>query len=240
MGFHRRGRSRCAQALALSAAQTAVDVNEAKKTMHTAITDTGTTSPRATFPENTGRGSAGTEASNTTSNATSNTWTTSSTWTTERIDQLRHFVGAGLTCSQIAAEIGVTRNAVIGKIHRLGLSPGRPRGRQPSALAQRMRATRAAPALPRPPRSPLAQLLRAMTTSEGATVVRFPGTTDMPDVEGVQRCSLLELGAHGCRWPLSDPGKADFGFCGNESIAGVSYCAGHARLAYRLPSGRRA
>jgi GcrA cell cycle regulator len=232
MEFHRRGRSRCAQAFALSAAQTAVDVNEAKKTMHTATTDTGTTSARAIFPENTGRESAGTEATSSTC--------TSSTWTTERIDRLRHFVTAGLTCSQIAAEIGVTRNAVIGKIHRLGLSPGRPRGRQPSALAQRMGATRAAPALPRPPRSPLAQLLRTMTTPESATVVRFPGTMEMPAVEGVQRCSLLDLGAHGCRWPLSDPGKADFGFCGNDAVAGVSYCAGHARLAYRLPSGRRA
>src|ERR1700756_3981285 len=50
------------------------------------------------------------------------------TWTTERIEQLRHCVVTGLTCSQIAAEIGVTRNAVIGKIHRLGLSPGRPAG----------------------------------------------------------------------------------------------------------------
>ena len=166
--------------------------------------------------------------------------TTSETWTTERVDQLRHFVTAGLTCSQIAAEIGVTRNAVIGKIHRLGLSPGRPRGRQPSALAQRMRATRSVPALPRPPRSPIAQLLRAMTRPEGANVVRFPGATEGSPVESVKRCSLLELDSSGCRWPLSDPGKADFGFCGNESVAGVSYCAGHARLAYRLPSGRRA
>jgi GcrA cell cycle regulator len=162
---------------------------------------------------------------------------TGSTWTTERIDQLRSFVTAGLTCSQIAAEIGVTRNSVIGKIHRLGLSPGRPRGRQPAALAQRMRT---APAHPRAPRSPIAQLLRAMTTPEAANIVRFPGATESPAVESVKRCSLLELDGSGCRWPLSDPGKADFGFCGNESIAGVSYCAGHARLAYRLPSGRRA
>jgi len=166
--------------------------------------------------------------------------TTSETWTTERVDQLRHFITAGLTCSQIAAEIGVTRNAVIGKIHRLGLSPGRPRGRQPAALAQRMRAARTTPALPRPPRSPLAQLLRAMTRPEGANVVRFPGATETTIVEGVQRCSLLELTGTGCRWPLSDPGKADFGFCGSDAIAGFSYCAGHARLAYRLPSGRRA
>jgi len=53
---------------------------------------------------------------------------TAATWTAERIEQLRSFVVTGLTCSQIAAEIGVTRNAVIGKIHRLGLSPARPAG----------------------------------------------------------------------------------------------------------------
>src|SRR5258708_36366139 len=52
------------------------------------------------------------------------------TWTAARIEQLRNFVVTGLTCSQIAAEIGVTRNSVIGKIHRLGLSPARPAGAQ--------------------------------------------------------------------------------------------------------------
>jgi GcrA cell cycle regulator len=51
---------------------------------------------------------------------------TTATWNPERVEQLRNFLSAGLTCSQIAAEIGVTRNAVIGKIHRLGLGPGRP------------------------------------------------------------------------------------------------------------------
>jgi len=51
---------------------------------------------------------------------------TGATWNSERIEQLRNFVVAGLTCSQIAAEIGVSRNAVIGKIHRLGLGSGRP------------------------------------------------------------------------------------------------------------------
>ena len=63
------------------------------------------------------------------------------TWTAERIEQLRHCVGSGLTCSQIAAEIGVTRNAVIGKIHRLGLSPARPAG----ALGAFLPSTRPAP-----------------------------------------------------------------------------------------------
>ena len=63
--------------------------------------------------------------------------TTHPKWTSERVEQLRTYVNAGLTCSQIALEIGVTRNAVIGKIYRLGLSPGRPA---------------AAPALRHPPR----------------------------------------------------------------------------------------
>ena len=172
---------------------------------------------------------------------------TGATWTTERVQQLRSFVTAGLTCSQIAAEIGVTRNAVIGKVHRLGLSTsgGRP-GRRPSNFTQRPRTGPSdRPSEPREPRSRLARLLRAATA--GQTVVPFPSPSaidpagiDPPAVENVMRCSLLELAGGGCRWPLSDPGKDDFGFCGNAAIAGLSYCAGHARLAYRLPSGRRA
>src|SRR6202035_1087628 len=67
---------------------------------------------------------------------------TAATWTAERIEQLRNFVVTGLTCSQIAAEIGVTRNAVIGKIHRLGLSG-------PGAAARLRRAER--PVTPRRP-----------------------------------------------------------------------------------------
>ncbi len=159
------------------------------------------------------------------------------TWTTERVDQLRNYVTAGLTCSQIAGEIGVTRNAVIGKIHRLGLSPTRPPGR-PSALAQRMRSVRSQP---RRPQTRIARLLRAF--ADTTTVTPFETTAammELPPVDSARRRSLLDLASGDCRWPLGDPGKHDFGFCGNDVIAGISYCAGHARLAYRLPSGRRA
>ena len=159
------------------------------------------------------------------------------TWTTERVDQLRNYVTAGLTCSQIADEIGVTRNAVIGKIHRMGLSPTRPRGR-PSALAQRMGATTTRP---RRPPTRIARLLRAFAAN--TTVTPFDTTlvtAEMAPVDSAQRCSLLDLANGHCRWPFGDPGKADFGFCGHDAVAGFSYCAGHARLAYRLPSGRRA
>ena len=157
------------------------------------------------------------------------TATTIATWNPERIEQLRNCVGAGLTCSQIAAEIGVTRNAVIGKIHRLGLSPGRPPAGPGRAPAPRLRQAR--PATQR-------ELLRLIQAD--APNVDDPTNSGLAIVDSPQRCSLLELAQSKCRWPISDRGAADFDFCGNEAIKGFSYCAGHARMAYRPASRRRA
>ena len=64
---------------------------------------------------------------------------TTATWTPERVEQLRTHIATGLTCSEIAAEIGVSRNAVIGKIHRLGLAPGRPTSGSGSGTRVRVR-----------------------------------------------------------------------------------------------------
>jgi GcrA cell cycle regulator len=153
------------------------------------------------------------------------------TWTPERVEQLRSSVVNGLTCSQIAAQIGVTRNAVIGKIHRLGLSPGRPPG---AARPCSPRARRPRPAGQR-------QLLRLMW-SDGAPVA--DAAAALAAVASAQPCSLLDLDRGKCRWPLNGPacdgGAGDFIFCGNAAIDGFSYCAGHARMAYRAPARRRA
>jgi GcrA cell cycle regulator len=151
------------------------------------------------------------------------------TWTTERVEQLRHFVVNGLTCSQIATEIGVTRNAVIGKIHRLGLCPVRAPGGSGRPCSPRSRRERAAS------RRPLLQVLFC----DGARVVESTVTR----VQSAQPRSLLELTKDQCRWPLGEATGdcgADLVFCGNDAIAGLSYCAGHARMAYRLPAQRRA
>jgi GcrA cell cycle regulator len=166
---------------------------------------------------------------------------TEATWTPERVQQLQSCVTAGFTCSQIATEIGVSRNAVIGKIHRLGLSTG---GRKPAALAKQMRE--------RPPQerkqTRLVRMLRAMHAQMAAAApseakpesAMEKARIESADIESAQRCSLLELAGDRCRWPLGDPAKAGFAFCGNDAVTGFSYCVGHARLAYRLPSGRRA
>jgi len=152
---------------------------------------------------------------------------TLATWTPERIAQLRSFVDSGLTCSQIAAEIGVTRNAVIGKIHRLGLSPGRPAAQPARAAAPRGR---------RPP-SPRRMLRLVYADAPG---IAAAARAESDEIESAQRCSLLELTQNTCRWPVSDPGAADFSFCGNEAHTGFPYCAAHARMAYRFPARRRA
>jgi GcrA cell cycle regulator len=158
------------------------------------------------------------------------TTTTIATWNPERIAQLRNFVGAGLTCSQIAAEIGVSRNAVIGKIHRLGLGPGRPAAAPGRACPPRLRRPRL------PSQRQMLRLITADAPAETAALAAVP-------FDDARCCSLLELAQGKCRWPVGDRGGncgADFLFCGNEAVAGFSYCAGHARLAYRSAERRRA
>lgn len=137
------------------------------------------------------------------------------TWTTERVDQLRRFVEAGFSCGQIAGEIGLTRNAVIGKIHRLGLWR-----RIDPALRAKARPRRAAVFSQR-------RTLQVMFAAAASTAAADQA------VDSAKRCSLLELAEGKCRWPISDPGTRDFCFCGNDAVGGLSYCVGHARLAYR-------
>ena len=154
---------------------------------------------------------------------------TTETWTPERLEQLRNYAGSGLSSSQIAAEIGVTRNAVIGKLHRLGLAPGRPAAGGPA---------RSCPPRARRPRpSPQREFLRLMFAQAPSIASSASAASS---VQSTQPCSLFDL-AHGkCRWPVGNPDAADFAFCGNDAAAGFPYCAGHARMAYRIPVRQRA
>ena len=153
------------------------------------------------------------------------------TWTSERIELLKRCQHAGLSCSQIAREIGVTRNAVIGKMNRLGLS--RPKdviGRQ---LEQRRAARLARPKTPRTWRSerPRLNIFAQHEMLMAAFPRPQPPAEDIPIYNG-RGCTLLELSQGKCRWPISNPGAEDFCFCGNEPVEGLPYCMGHARIAY--------
>jgi GcrA cell cycle regulator len=154
---------------------------------------------------------------------------TSETWTTDRVERLKSCLDAGFSCAEIAREIGVTRNAVIGKISRLKLT------RVKDAMSGR-RERRLAPGLQRPRIVTQHQILMALR----ATPQPSP---QEPAAGNGHRCSLLELGQEKCRWPINEPGADDFCFCGDQPVNGLPYCPAHARIAYhsaaRARSARR-
>ena len=144
------------------------------------------------------------------------------TWTTERVELLKTHFAAGLSCREIANEIGVSRNAVIGKLSRLNLTrEKKPEIRRDRAKTDRSRSI---------PRVQL-RLLRKLFVEAPP-----PGESE-PAILSEQHCSLLELSEQRCRWPINSPGEDDFCFCGNQPLDGMPYCAGHSRLAYQ-PSSR--
>ena len=162
-------------------------------------------------------------------------------WTDERVETLRKLWTDGLSASQIAGELGgITRNAVIGKVHRLGLSG---RAKAPSTAVPRQRKPRAAaqyaPRAPRPAmrgNTALAQPAYAYLDYE-AEPEQDPITDNI--IPMGQRCSIVELTEATCRWPIGDPGSADFYFCGGKTVASHPYCAHHCRMAYQPVQDRR-
>lgn len=141
-------------------------------------------------------------------------------WTPERIERLKELVDQGLTAEQIARELGggITHNAVIGKIQRLGLKlrgsaiwfprPGKPR--QPRVRAPKQRWV--------PPPPPPAQFAEAATAA--------------PPDPSKFACTLLQLNDKTCRWPLGDPQEPDFHFCGVPPREGQPYCDHHCSMAF--------
>jgi GcrA cell cycle regulator len=154
---------------------------------------------------------------------------TTETWTTDRVERLKSCLDAGFSCAEIAREIGVTRNAVIGKISRLKLT------RVKDAMAGR-RERRFAPSMQRPRIVTQHQILMALRAAPETAAHELAAGTG-------HRCSLLELGQGQCRWPINEPGAEDFCFCGEEPVTGLPYCPAHARMAYhsaaRSPRAQR-
>ena len=148
-------------------------------------------------------------------------------WTDERVELLKKLWQDGLSASQIAKQLGgVTRNAVIGKVHRLGLS-----GRATPSKPQRT--VFKAPRPARPVSAPSAPRRIAEPVAHAApTPVRYvdekPGTA-----------TVLTLGAHMCKWPIGDPSLDSFTFCGRRSEENGPYCHEHATVAYQPAQAKK-
>jgi GcrA cell cycle regulator len=155
-------------------------------------------------------------------------------WTDERVQLLKKLWQDGLSASQIAAELGsVTRNAVIGKVHRLGLSG---RG-QPTSTIKRQR--RAHSTSVRRPRHTISHGNLALQGDLDAFAEADYRPRRNVVVPIAKRLSLQMLTEHTCKWPIGDPGDEDFHFCGHDSLETGPYCEYHAGVAYQNPEPRR-
>jgi len=167
-------------------------------------------------------------------------------WTDERVELLRKLWSEGLSASRVAAALGpeITRNAVIGKIHRLGLAERAKTATQPRPRAPRpqtqinpqsgVTASRAAP-------SPRPAIMGNVALALAPQVIVTPRVDPQDVVIPIsERVTIMELRESMCRWPMGDPTTPDFRFCGAKSPIGQGpYCASHAQVAYQPAQDRR-
>ncbi len=191
-------------------------------------------------------------------------------WTDERVETLKKMWGEGQSASQIAKELGgVTRNAVIGKVHRLGLSnragSGASAPAKPAAAKEKAASKPAAPKAP-PKAKPAAKAAKEEEPQEldengipisAARRAIIPAGQPLPpqpsaneispealakvsEVEkSAKRITLMELTEKTCKWPVGDPATDDFWFCGLPVQQGKPYCEAHVGVAFQPMSSRR-
>jgi GcrA cell cycle regulator len=146
-------------------------------------------------------------------------------WNDERVELLKRFWAEGLSASQIASKMGgVTRNAVIGKVHRLGLS-GRATPTRPLRGCESEAHVEDAPEV-------------AYARSEIEKLIVEPEFIAPAVLASGDMATVATLKGNMCKWPIGDPAKDDFHFCGQSAPTGKPYCAYHAQLAFQ-PAQRR-
>ncbi len=186
-------------------------------------------------------------------------------WTDDRVELLKKMWGEGQSASQIAKELGgVTRNAVIGKVHRLGLSnrtttgakadaktatpkkPAKPKAAPKKAAKPEMKTESASP--PPPPKPIPMSAARKAIIPAGQPLPPQPSNNEisaeaLAKVNAVEKkakkLSLMELTERTCKWPVGDPATEDFWFCGLATQAGKPYCEAHVGVAFQPMSSRR-
>lgn len=168
-------------------------------------------------------------------------------WTDDRVAILKKLWTEGLSASQIAKQLGgVTRNAVIGKVHRLGLAgratPSRPVKRisvpitrvRPVVTDQAALLAKARLAEVAAENDSLAKAAEVLAAATPKPAKPKPRVIRDGEVIGV-----LQLGPHMCKWPIGDPGDTDFGFCGSQCSGAAVYCEEHAAIAFQPAMLRR-
>ena len=147
------------------------------------------------------------------------------TWTEDRISKLKKYWQEGMTTVEIGKKLGVSKNAVVGKAHRLELDARpSPIKKEPVVTKGKMAKKAAAVVVKEkiPPKTPLVK----------AKEVKMPQPVKQSELFKGKLVTLMDLQACSCRWPLGDPKDSDFRFCDKEAIDGKPYCLEHCAEAY--------
>ncbi|SOH94777.1 GcrA cell cycle regulator [Monaibacterium marinum] len=190
-------------------------------------------------------------------------------WTDERVEILKQMWAEGKSASVIAKELGgVTRNAVIGKVHRLGLSnrtaapaaapktAPEPEAKAPPPPPREPEAKKPEPApapqaaapkpvekpanLPIPPRKPIITAGQPLPPQPSANEISAEALANLAEVEKrARKLTLMQLTERTCKWPIGDPATEEFWFCGLPCQPGKPYCEAHTAVAFQPMSSRR-
>ncbi|MFK7763964.1 MAG: GcrA family cell cycle regulator [Roseobacter sp.] len=180
-------------------------------------------------------------------------------WTDERVELLKKMWGEGQSASQIAKELGgVTRNAVIGKVHRLGLSnrattttKSEPKAKpspkaeakpkpQPKPAEPAAKASEPLAAKPIPARKQIIPAGQPLPPQPSANEISPEALAKVSAIEKkAKKLTLMELTERTCKWPVGDPATDDFWFCGLPVQQGKPYCEAHVGVAFQPMSSRR-
>lgn len=139
-------------------------------------------------------------------------------WTDEQVESLRQLWAEGLTANEIAKKLGVTKNSIVGKVHRLCL-PARPSPIKIKEDGEMLEF----------PETELAEQVSDEAVFEAEDVNQGEVKKACKPGENIQ---LVDLDSHTCRWPIGDPRDEDFCFCGKKVRTGQTYCDEHAQMAY--------
>lgn len=165
-------------------------------------------------------------------------------WADETIERLRKLWDEGLSTAEIGRRLGVSKNAVVGRAHRMNL-PARPspiryaNGVSPKPPRVKRAATATLP--------PLASIQAKLTAPPMAAYAPVQFRAPKPPVtRPVEPRQTIQVAARTpptfrgeCCWPIGEPGTKTFRFCSKPALAGCPYCAAHRAIAYVRRSDRR-
>lgn len=160
-------------------------------------------------------------------------------WTDEMVEDLRKMWKEGLTTGEIGRRLQVSKNSIVGKVHRLGLS-GRPspiKKKEENSTEEAAKPAKVATPKATPVKEKEAEKIEIKAEAKESKTSETPKFSPRERSHKVNHnVSLADLDNHTCRWPVGDPKDENFHFCGKKVKIGQTYCEEHATIAYVKPN----